>query len=95
MPIRTIVWGENVHEKENPIVRGIYPDGMHATIASALNETKAISATTATLQEHEHGLTKAVLPRRTCLCGGAMPPTARWRMPSSTGSSSVSGKEWA
>ena len=58
MPIRTIVWGENVHEQENPIVRGIYPDGMHATIASALNETKAISAATATLQEHEHGLTE-------------------------------------
>ena len=61
MPIRTIVWGENVHEQENPIVRGIYPDGMHATIASALNETKAISATTATLQEHEHGLTESRL----------------------------------
>jgi trehalose utilization protein len=58
MAIRTVVWGENVHEQENPIVRGIYPDGMHSTIAAALNENKAISATTATLQEAEHGLTE-------------------------------------
>jgi trehalose utilization protein len=58
MAIRTVVWGENVHEQENPIVQGIYPDGMHSTIAAALNENKAISATTATLQEAEHGLTE-------------------------------------
>jgi trehalose utilization protein len=58
MAIRTVVWGENVHEQENPVVRGIYPDGMHSTIAAALNENKAISATTATLQEAEHGLTE-------------------------------------
>ena len=58
MPIRTVVWGENVHEQENAVVRGIYPHGMHATIAAALNETKAISAMTATLQEEEHGLTE-------------------------------------
>ncbi len=58
MAIRTVVWGENVHEQENPVVRGIYPDGMHSTIAAALNENKTISATTATLQEAEHGLTE-------------------------------------
>ena len=56
MTIRTVVWGENIHERENDIVRGIYPDGMHATIAAALNTDPEIEATTATLQEPEHGL---------------------------------------
>ncbi|SMY08204.1 ThuA domain-containing protein [Flavimaricola marinus] len=57
MPIKAVVWGENVHERENAVVAEIYPDGMHAAIAAALNEDDAISATTATLQEPEHGLT--------------------------------------
>jgi len=57
MTIRTIVWGENIHEQINPTVRQIYPDGMHACIAAGLNEDPEIDATTATLQEPEHGLT--------------------------------------
>ena len=61
MAIRTIVWGENIHEQTNEIVRSIYPQGMHATIAEALNRDPAIMATTATLQEPEHGLTEARL----------------------------------
>ena len=61
MAIRALVWGENVHEQTNEVVRAIYPDGMHATIAAALNEDKGIKATTATLQEPEHGLTEARL----------------------------------
>lgn len=61
MAIRTIVWGENIHEQTNEIVRSIYPDGMHTTIAEALNRDPAISAATATLQEPEHGLTEARL----------------------------------
>ncbi|WP_312413795.1 ThuA domain-containing protein, partial [Shinella sp.] len=58
MAIRTIVWGENIHEQTNAIVRSIYPDGMHNTIADALNRDAAIQATTATLQEPEHGLSE-------------------------------------
>ena len=61
MAIRTVVWGENIHENTNAVVRGIYPDGMHATIANALNADPSISATTATLQEPEHGLSEARL----------------------------------
>jgi len=56
MAIRTVVWGENVHEQKNRIVAGIYPGGMHACIADALNDDPAINATTATLQQLEHGL---------------------------------------
>jgi trehalose utilization protein len=58
LPINAIVWGENVHEQKNATVREIYPDGMHNTIAAALNADAGIEATTATLQEPEHGLTE-------------------------------------
>lgn len=61
MPIRALVWGENVHERTNETVRAIYPEGMHATIAAALNEDERIAAATATLQEPEHGLSEARL----------------------------------
>lgn len=61
MTIRTLVWGENIHERINEVVRSIYPDGMHTTIADALNRDEAIKAETATLQEPEHGLTEARL----------------------------------
>lgn len=58
MKIRTVVWGENVHEQTNKTVAEIYPDGMHGAIAAALNSDERFSATTATLQEPEHGLTE-------------------------------------
>lgn len=58
MTIRTVVWGENVHEQKNKVVAGIYPNGMHNCIADALNKDAKISATTAVLQDPEHGLTK-------------------------------------
>lgn len=61
MTINTIVWGENVHEQSNKAVADLYPDGMHHCIAAALNTDRAISATTATLQEPEHGLPAARL----------------------------------
>lgn len=63
MTIRAVVWGENVHERTNAVVRGIYPDGMHACIAEALNEHDGISAETATLQGAEHGLPQARLDK--------------------------------
>jgi trehalose utilization protein len=59
--IRALVWGENIHERENAEVRAIYPDGMHATIAAALGTDGDIAAGTATLQEPEHGLSEARL----------------------------------
>lgn len=57
MTIRAVVWGENVHEQSNKTVADLYPAGIHGAIADALNAASGISATTATLQEPEHGLT--------------------------------------
>lgn len=54
--IRTVVWNEFVHEQENPLVRSIYPEGIHATIAEALGKDRGIAASTAVLPEEEHGL---------------------------------------
>ena len=61
MTIRTVVWGENVHEQTSKVVQAIYPDGMHETIASALRQDKQVEVSTATLQQSEHGLTEARL----------------------------------
>jgi trehalose utilization protein len=61
MAIRAVVWGENIHEQTNAVVQSIYPAGMHRVIADALNTDAGIEATTATLQEPEHGLPVARL----------------------------------
>jgi trehalose utilization protein len=57
MPIRALVWGENVHEGKSPLVARLYPRGMHGAIADALNADPAIRAETAVLQDPEHGCT--------------------------------------
>jgi len=59
--IKTVVWGENVHEQQNATVAELYPTGMHTCIADALNRDTNIQATTATLQDPEHGLSEARL----------------------------------
>ena len=59
--LRVTVWGENVHERKNAIVRSIYPDGMHTTIAEGINEKREFEVRTATLDQPQHGLTKQTL----------------------------------
>jgi len=56
LKINTLVWGENVHEQHNKIVADLYPSGLHGCIAEGLNEDAGITASTATLQQEEHGL---------------------------------------
>lgn len=58
MAIRTLVWGENVHDQNSKAVQSIYPQGMHTAIAAGLNEDDGLSASTAVLQDPEHGLTE-------------------------------------
>ncbi|WP_424005082.1 ThuA domain-containing protein (plasmid) [Haloarcula salina] len=57
---RVTVWNEYVHEQENDAVAEIYPDGIHETIATALDD-RGFETRTATLDDPEHGLTEAVL----------------------------------
>ena len=63
MPISALVWGENVHEQTSRVVAGLYPLGMHGTIAAALNQDKDIKAGTVVLQDPEHGLTEERLAK--------------------------------
>ena len=59
--IRVTVWHEYRHEKKDPKVKAIYPDGIHKTIAAALQSAGGLQVRTATLDEPEHGLTDQVL----------------------------------
>lgn len=59
--IRVVVWNEFVHERENPVVRGLYPEGIHGTIAAALAVEPGLEVGTATLDQPEHGLSEARL----------------------------------
>lgn len=54
------MWNENVHEKENPKVREVYPDGLHEAIAKGISNDDFV-VRTATLDQPEHGLGGDVL----------------------------------
>lgn len=58
--LRVTVWNEGRHEKNNPAIAKIYPQGIHGAIAEGLREAGMI-VRTATLDEPEHGLTEQVL----------------------------------
>jgi trehalose utilization protein len=63
MAVHVTVWGENVHERSEEHVRAIYPDGMHAAVASGLQALLGdrVRVRTATLDQPDHGLPDAVL----------------------------------
>src|SRR5580765_1232249 len=61
MPTKVTVWHEFRHEKKNPTVAEIYPDGMHMAIANHLKKNKSLDVRTATLDEKEHGLPQSVV----------------------------------
>lgn len=58
-PVRVTVWNENRHEKQNPNVSEIYPDGIHHAIGAPLEDGYRVQY--ATLDMPEHGLTEEVL----------------------------------
>lgn len=59
-PIHVLVWGENHHEKHDPIPQRIYPDTMHGTIAAGVRRLLGddVVVETATFDDDEHGLTE-------------------------------------
>ncbi|NHN49690.1 trehalose utilization protein ThuA [Halostella sp. JP-L12] len=58
--VSVTVWNEYRHEREDDEVADVYPDGIHAVLADAL-EDRGHDVTTARLDEAEHGLTEDVL----------------------------------
>lgn len=59
--VRVLVWGEFRHEKMNPVVAGLYPGGMHETIATTLRRDDRLQVTAVHLDMPEHGVTEALL----------------------------------
>ena len=59
--IRVTVWNEHRHERSDPAVAAVYPDGIHGAIAAGLRQETDLQVATATLDEPEHGLGEAVL----------------------------------
>ncbi len=59
--LRVTVWHEFRHEKTNPKVAQLYPDGIHGAIVAFLGKDATLEVRTATLDEPEHGLTQQVL----------------------------------
>ena len=58
--MKITVWNEFAHEKSDPKVKAIYPDGIHAVIAAFLRDA-GHEVRTATLDDPECGLTDEVL----------------------------------
>ncbi|SFR93056.1 Trehalose utilization protein [Microbacterium sp. cf046] len=61
-PLRITVWNENVHEREQPEIAELYPDGIHGAIINGVQQLLPdASMTAATLEQPEHGLSEATL----------------------------------
>ena len=64
MTLNVTVWHEHRHEKKNPKVAELYPDGMHGAIANYLKDQGDFDVTLATLdQDDEHGLSEGLLEK--------------------------------
>ena len=59
--INVTIWNEYRHEKTNPDVQALYPEGIHNYLKEVLASHSDLSIRTATLDEPEHGLTQEVL----------------------------------
>lgn len=59
---RVTIWNEFRHEKDNPAVAKVYPNGIHEALRQGL-APYGFDLGTATLDEPEHGLTEVVLDR--------------------------------
>lgn len=60
MTLQVTVWNENVHEREEPEIAELYPDGIHGAIAEAV-AVDGHDVRPATLGDPEHGLTEGIL----------------------------------
>ena len=66
--LSVIVWNEFIQERQNSVIRSIYPEGLHSVIAGALKRTPvfrtkaaALDISTATQDQPDQGLSKARL----------------------------------
>ena len=59
--INVLIWNEYIHEKEQPEVAAIYPEGIHKAIGNYLAGDESISVRYATLDMPRNGITKEIL----------------------------------
>jgi trehalose utilization protein len=59
--IRVSIWNEFVHERENRHVGSIYPKGIHAVLAAALERYPDLQIRTTTLRDPDQGLSADIL----------------------------------
>lgn len=59
--IRVTIWNEFRHERLNPVVAAIYPNGIHEAIRAFLKDDSNYIIHTSTLDEPECGLTEELL----------------------------------
>lgn len=59
--IEVTVWSENHHERHQPEIAAIYPDGIHGAIAAGIAEDPRFAVRTATQDQPDHGLGDGVL----------------------------------
>src|SRR5437867_5967457 len=59
--IRVTIWNEFLHERENPHVARIYPEGIHNTLMQALRHYADLEIRTATLHDAGQGLSRESL----------------------------------
>jgi len=59
--IKVTIWNENLHERHNPAIATIYPQGIHGAIAEMLGKASDFEIRTATLDEPECGLPQNLL----------------------------------
>ena len=59
--LRVTIWNEYVHERQNPAVAQIYPQGLHQVLADMLGQHADFTVRTATLDQPDQGLPPEVL----------------------------------
>ena len=59
--IKVTVWNEFRHEKNEPRIKELYPEGIHGALRDALMECGDFEVTTVTLDMPENGLTDDIL----------------------------------
>src|SRR5438045_1998491 len=53
--LQVTIWNEFIHERNNSAVTRIYPQGLHRTLADALEKHAGLSVRTATLDQPDQG----------------------------------------
>ncbi|HET9646923.1 MAG TPA: ThuA domain-containing protein [Microlunatus sp.] len=63
MTVRVTVWSENHHERHQPEIAAVYPEGIHGAVAAGLGADPSFTVATATQDQPDQGLGGGLLDR--------------------------------